>query len=209
MAPRALSHFKNVLMAILSGLIASCTQAKKEEALLSPSLVKDTVSIPPDTVLASSPNLVLDNGTYYYNKQLFSGYVKGLYPNGKTHFIGGCHLGMQHGRSVSYYPNGKLKDLRAYRSNKSYGIQVGYWENGNQRFVFTYVDDKREGIQKQWYESGRPYAFLTFANDREFGMQQAWRENGKAYINYEVRDGIRYGLQKSALCYTLEKEKFK
>lgn len=40
-------------------------------------------------------------------------------------------------------------------------------------------------------------------------MQQAWRENGKPYINYEVRDGFRYGLRKSALCYSLEDEKIK
>lgn len=35
-------------------------------------------------------------------------------------------------------------------------------------------------------------------------MQKAWRENGKPYINYEVKDGVRYGLQKAALCYTLK-----
>jgi hypothetical protein len=38
-------------------------------------------------------------------------------------------------------------------------------------------------------------------------MQKAWRENGKPFINYEVKDGVRYGLQKSALCYTLKNEK--
>jgi hypothetical protein len=40
-------------------------------------------------------------------------------------------------------------------------------------------------------------------------MQKAWRENGKPFINYEVKDGVRYGLQKSALCYTLKNEKMK
>ena len=35
-------------------------------------------------------------------------------------------------------------------------------------------------------------------------MQKAWRENGKLYINYEVKEGVRYGLQKAALCYTLK-----
>ena len=40
-------------------------------------------------------------------------------------------------------------------------------------------------------------------------MQQAWRENGKPYINYEAKDGFRYGLQKSNLCYTLIDEKLK
>jgi hypothetical protein len=40
-------------------------------------------------------------------------------------------------------------------------------------------------------------------------MQNAWRENGKPYINYEARDGRRYGLQKSNLCYTLKDQKLK
>ena len=50
---------------------------------------------------------------------------------------------------------------------------------------------------------------MNFKDDGEYGMQQAWRENGKVFINYEAKDGYRYGLQKSNLCYTLEKEKFK
>lgn len=51
---------------------------------------------------------------------------------------------------------------------------------------------------------GRHVAREPEVGDREDGMKQAWRENGRPYINYEARDGFRYGLQKSALCYTLE-----
>jgi antitoxin component YwqK of YwqJK toxin-antitoxin module len=77
------------------------------------------------------------------------------------------------------------------------------------KFDFSYFNDKREGMQKQWYESGSEYCALNFSNDRENGMQKAWRENGNPYINYEVKDGVRYGLQKSALCYTLKDQKLK
>ena len=40
-------------------------------------------------------------------------------------------------------------------------------------------------------------------------MQKGWRENGKVFINYEAKDGVRYGLQKSNLCYTLIDQKIK
>jgi antitoxin component YwqK of YwqJK toxin-antitoxin module len=209
MAQRAHSLFRplGILVVLLS--LAGCTREGSEREGTSSSFPSDTVTIPADTVLSTHQSLKLDNGLYYYRTRPYSGYIKGVYANDSVQFIGGCYNGRQHGRSVSYYPSGQIKDIRMYRANKSYGVQRGYWANGNRRFEFNYVDDKREGLQKQWYESGQPYAFLTYTNDREDGMQRAWRENGKAYINYEVRYGIRYGLQKSALCYTLEKEKFK
>jgi antitoxin component YwqK of YwqJK toxin-antitoxin module len=200
--------FRFTLILSIINLLVSCS-GKIEEEPVSSSFIQDTIAIPTDTTLTSSKALKLENGIYYYNNQPWSGYIKGLYPTGAVQYIGGVYKGKQHGVAVSYYPGGELQDKRQYRANKSYGLQQGYWQNGHQRFEFMYVDDRREGMQKQWYESGQRYAFLHFKNDREDGMQHAWRENGKAYINYEVKDGIRYGLQKSALCYTLEKEKFK
>lgn len=187
----------------------SCTNTVKEGEAISSSFTVDTVLIPFDTVLSTASNLKLDNGIFYLNNLLFSGYIKENYDNDSIKLIVGFYKGMQHGKSVSFYPNGKQRDIRMYRENKSYGKQIGFWENGNQKFEFQYLNDKREGLNKQWYESGKPYAFLTFKDDREEGMQQAWRENGKPYINYEAKDGFRYGLQKSNLCYTLEDEKFK
>jgi antitoxin component YwqK of YwqJK toxin-antitoxin module len=100
-----------------------------------------------------------------------------------------------------------LETERNYKDGIGYGRHFGYWQNGNKKFDFIYINDKREGIQKQWYESGSQYYELSFTNDQENGMQKAWRENGKPFINYEVKDGVRYGLQKSALCYTLKIKK--
>lgn len=169
----------------------------------------DTSFIKNDTVISASPKLVLNNGIFYYNGLLFSGYIKKLYPNSTIESINSVMNGMLQGKSVSFYETGQLRDVRMYKENKSYGKSYGYWEDGKLKFEYYYLDDKREGSNKQWYKTGEPYAFMNFKDDKEDGMQQAWRENGKPYINYEAKDGIRYGLQKSNLCNTLVDEKFK
>ncbi len=201
--------FKMIFFAATIFCFISCSNTKEEIAVKPISFFVDTALIPMDTVSATDENLRLDNGIYYFNNLPFSGYRRELYEDNQVSMISGYLNGMQNGTSISYYPDGKLRFIRMYKENKSFGKHTGYWENGNQKFEFYYLNDKREGVNKQWYESGQPYAFLSFKNDREDGMQQAWAENGKAYINYEVKDGFRYGLQKSGLCYTLNDEKFK
>jgi antitoxin component YwqK of YwqJK toxin-antitoxin module len=202
-------HFKQVIFIAMVSCFISCINTKKEGEIVSSSFFIDTIGIPKDTILSSAPNLKLDNGLYYLNNTLFSGYRKELYENKKLGLIGSYLNGMQHGITITYFENGMLKDSRAYKLNRSFGKHYGYWENGYQKFEFYYLNDKREGANKQWYVSGKPYSFLNFKDDKEDGLQQAWRENGKPYINYEAKDGFRYGLQKSGLCYTLADEKLK
>jgi antitoxin component YwqK of YwqJK toxin-antitoxin module len=200
------AHLLFNLITAISIFIASCSTKDKEMDSLS--LVVNIDMIPKDTVLSNDKNLKLVNGVYYLNKKAFSGYIKEL-SNQKIVGIGSYWNGKQEGITQTFFKNGKLRDSRSYKNGKSYGRHLGYWENGKMKFDFTYINDKREGENKQWYESGAPYAFLSFKNDQENGIQRAWRENGKPYINYEAKDGFRYGLQKSALCYTLRDGKIK
>ena len=178
-------HFKLLYLVTAFITITSCSTKKnnqqQEEVVSAFSFFVDTTIVPHDTVSSTDKKLVLNNGIYYYNNLLYSGYIKVVYPDGNFNSIGGILNGMLHGKSISFYLGGKTKDIRMYRENKSVGKQIGYWENGNQKFEFYYLDDKEKEV----------------AN------------NGKPYINYEAKDGFRYGLQKSNLCYTLEKEKFK
>jgi antitoxin component YwqK of YwqJK toxin-antitoxin module len=203
MAQKARLLFKVILVL---GLLTNC-QDDKEKGPKSFSLLVDTSKIPKDTILLTNKNLILENGVYYFDKKPFSGYIKEMYHEKLLLSIGSYWNGKQEGITKTFFPNGKLKDSRSYKDNKAFGRHFGYWANGRQKFDFIYINEKKEGVQKQWYESGAPYTFLTFKDDREDGMQRAWRENGKPYINYEARDGYRYGLQKSALCYTLRKGK--
>lgn len=209
MVQRELLLFKYILIIAALGLLLSCGNSKNEVDEISTSFFVNTSMIPKDTILSNSPNLILDNGIYYLDKKLFSGYIKDLDQNQELRVLASYLKGMQHGITLTFYPNGTLRDSRIYKENRSFGKHYGYWENGNQKFEFYYLNDKREGSNKQWYESGQAYAFLNFKDDKEDGMQQAWRQNGKPYINYQAKDGLRYGLQKASLCYTLIDEKLK
>jgi len=190
--------------------IAVCGCAKNEKEISKNIFEKVDVSqVPNITIFQNDTALKLQNGVYYFGSKPYSGFIKEVYATETLKSIASYYQGQQHGTTKTFFENGKLRDERNYKNGIGYGRHFGFWENGNMKYDFIYFNDKREGIQKQWYESGSPYCALNFSNDRENGMQKAWRENGKPYINYEVKDGVRYGLQKSALCYTLKNENLK
>lgn len=205
MAPKAPSPFSLLAFVVClagaacTGCAAAAASGETEPA----TRAVDVSGVPAVTVPATHPELVLENGIYLFRGQPYDGFTEERYPGGAVKSVASYYLGMRHGTTKTYYPDGRARDTRSYRNNLSYGRHVGYWDNGNIKFDFTYVDDRREGLQRQWYSSGAPYTALTFRNDREDGMQRAWRDNGRLYINYEAKDGFRYGLQKSALCYEL------
>ena len=197
---RELSLIKNAFF-IVCVFTFGCSQPKDQKVDLS--------LIPNDTIVLNNAKLKLQNVVYYQGSKPYSGFIKEEYATGTLKSIGSYFQGKQHGLTKTFFPNAKLETERNYKDGIGYGRHFGYWQNGNKKFDFIYINDKREGIQKQWYESGSQYYELSFTNDQENGMQKAWRENGKPFINYEVKDGVRYGLQKSALCYTLKNEKMK
>ena len=207
MEQKALSLFKCTFLILLI-FSFGCNQPKIEKASTIFENV-DLSQIPNTTVLETDTLLKLQNGVYYYGSKPFSGFIKSIYTTHTLKSVASYFQGQQHGATKTFFPNGNLETERNYKNGIGYGRHFGYWKNGKMKFDFIYFNDKREGMQKQWYESGSKYYELLFTNDQENGMQKAWRENGKPYINYEVKDGVRYGLQKSALCYTLKNEKMK
>lgn len=194
---------------ICAALFAACGHLQqKSVAGLNYSI--DISVVPHDTVLFDDTKLTVANRIYMYNNAVFSGIVKENYSTGVVKRYISVYKGMMYGSSFSYYEDGKVWEIRNYRNNLSTGKHYGYWpESGHPKFEYNYYDDKMEGLQKKWYPSGKPFLFLNYAGDHEEGLQQGWRENGKLYLNYEARDGFRYGLQKTALCYTLKDEKLK
>lgn len=197
---RELSLIKNAFF-IVCVFTFGCSQPKDQKVDLS--------QIPNDTIFLNNAKLKLLNGVYFQGSKPYSGFIKEEYATGTLKSIGSYFQGKQHGLTKTFFSNAKLETERNYKDGIGYGRHFGFWQNGNKKFDFIYINDKREGIQKQWYESGSQYYELRFTNDQENDMQKAWRENGKPFINYEVKDGVRYGLQKSALCYTLKNQKMK
>lgn len=169
----------------------------------------DTVRITADTISANETNLTV-NGVYFFNNRAYSGIIKTVYPSGNLHSLKSVYGGKMHGVYKSFYENGDSFEVRKYVNNLSTGRHYGYWPTtGKLKFDYNYYEEKREGPQKKWYKDGKPYLFANFKYDKEEGLQQGWRENGKLFINYVVKAGHTYGLQQSALCYTLINEKIK
>ena len=196
-------------LGLAAGLaLAGCASPAAPAAHQNPGPV-DVSHVPATTIAPTNAALSLRNGVYYLGSQPYSGFVQDVYPTGVVKSRASFYAGRQHGSTRTFFANGRLQEARSYKEGRAFGRHFGFWPNGHQKFDFVYYDDKREGSQKQWYQSGKIYCDLHFANDQEVGMQQAWRENGKVYINYAVRDGVRYGLQKSVLCYTLREGQVK
>ena len=146
----------------------------------------DTSGIPKDTIDFNAPGLTYKNGRYYLSGEKYSGIVHKKQIGFNIVTYSSVYKGMLHGTYSSYYSNGKVFERRMYRNNLSLGKQLGYWEEtGNLKFEYNYYNDKKEGLQ------------------------QAWRQNGSLYRNFEVHNGIRYGLQKTTTCYELEAEEIK
>jgi antitoxin component YwqK of YwqJK toxin-antitoxin module len=157
-------------------------------------------------VESTDARLSLYNGIYLYDHVPYSGVIVTRYPEGTMKKRALYEAGQQDGLTRTFYATGARRDERRYKRGRASGNHRGWWPNGLRKFDFTYVEDRREGVHRQWYVTGTPYTELTFHLDREDGMQRAFRENGKPYINYEVKDGFKYGLSKSALCASLKNE---
>ncbi|WP_461104305.1 toxin-antitoxin system YwqK family antitoxin [Spirosoma koreense] len=152
----------------------------------------------------------MTNGLYFLGNQTYSGIIKDDYHNGTVKSYASIYQGMLHGRYKSFYESGNPSEVRLYKNNLSTGRHYGFWpEKGVLKFDYTYYEEKREGKQRRWYRSGQPYIFANYVDDHEEGLQQGWRENGKLYLNYVAKEGYTYGLQKTALCYSLRDQKIK
>ena len=162
----------------------------------------DTGMVARDTVLYSALRST-SNGLLLKDNRKFSGYAVTFYPNKKIKTISSVYEGMMHCMFRSYYESGALHEARQFKENLNTGKHCGYWPNGNKQFDYVYYRDKKIGYLNRWYENGKPYLFLHYKEDKEEGLQQGWRENGKLFINYVAKDGFRYGLQETMLCYKL------
>lgn len=170
----------------------------------------DTSGIPFDTISITDSSLKILNGIFLFNNKRYSGIIKEYYPNGLVKNLRAIFHGELHGTFKSFYENGAKHEVRSYKNNLATGRHRGYWPDGKTlQFDYNYYEEKREGQQRKWYKSGKPYIFSNYTNDHEDGLQRAWRENGKLYINYVAKDWHTYGLQQTALCYTLLDEKIK
>lgn len=173
---------------IIGVLLQSCSSQQSNVAALS----------------ANDPALRFRNGVLFYEDQPFSGVITATYANGQLQTKTEYARGREHGTSSMWYEGGQLLWQREYRNGKKHGEHKGWWPNGARKFVYHFADGEHEGEASEWYANGPLAQRNQYLHGQEVGLQQAWRENGKLYANYLVKNGKRYGLVNSRLCYTVK-----
>lgn len=154
----------------------------------------------------SDPLLHIVNGNYYYGPKLFSGILHDNYAGGQPRHQVSFYNGKEEGGAMMYYADGRLAEKRYYRHGEKQGLHAGWWPNGSPRFEYHFSGGLYHGEYKEWYSSGQLYKLINYTNGIDENGQ-GWRENGKLFMNYVMRDGRRYGIINSNLCYTVQNEK--
>ena len=172
-------------------------------------LRKDSMPAPGAAVSSIDVNktdaaLVFKNGYWYYKGTLLSGTMTDHFTNNgirsRTSFLNGKEEGWQQ----IFFENGKISEKRFYHDGEKDSVHCGWWPNGNKRFEYHFKKGVYDGDFKEWYETGEPLKYVHYTNGAD-DWGKGWRQNGKLYMNFVMKNGRRYGLNNSNLCYTVKK----
>ena len=157
------------------------------------------------SVSATDSSLQFLNGVLYRSGQLFSGSVLQRNEEGKVNAQTSYYNGRQEGWSYTYFENGAMSEKRYYHLGEKDSVHKGWWQNGKPRFAYQFKAGKYDGYFREWYASSPKYKEVHYTNGKE-DWAKGWRENGKVYMNFVVKDGRRYGIENSNLCYLINKD---
>ncbi|MFT3908525.1 MAG: hypothetical protein QM737_03815 [Ferruginibacter sp.] len=158
------------------------------------------------SINTSDTALHLINGELFYRNQPFNGELKEAWPNAKLKSIERYSNGKQQDLSEAFYPNGDRESTRWYNKGEKDSVHTGWWENGNKRYEYHFNKGNYNGMFTEWYQTGKMMQQVMYANGKEL-YGKGWRENGKLYMNFVMKDGRRFGMNNSNLCYGLKSEK--
>lgn len=158
------------------------------------------------TIESTDTSLHFVNGKWYQSKELLSAAVITRYPDNRVQYFTNYKAGQEEGWKRYYYPDSLLAEKRFYHLGEKDSIHLGWWPNRKLRFEYHFTRGVYNGDFKEWYSSGNKYKQIHYANGIE-DWAQGWRENGKLYMNFVVKNGRRYGIENSNLCYTVKNEK--
>ena len=185
---------------ILCFLLISCSSNNSQVA------IRQAISIPNFTAEEISSALRIQNGVCYYNDGLFSCYIISRYKSGALKEKSPYFNGLKEGTDLSWFENGNLESERNYVKGEKEGTHTGWYADGTKRFEYNFANGLAEGISTDWYPSGKIFQQKLFGSGAEVSVK-AWGETGKLYANYEVKNGVIYGLNNSTLCYSLKNER--
>ena len=157
----------------------------------------------PVIIEANNHSLIFKNGFWYYGENLFSGTIIDRFSDKTVHQKKTYTSGKENGLQLIYFPGGELSEKRYYTNGEKDKVHTGWWENGNLRFEYHFANGIYNGDYKEWYQSGKLLKHIHYVKGID-DCGKGWRETGKLYMNYIMKNGRRYGIVNSNLCYTVK-----
>lgn len=185
------------IIIIVFAAIYSCTSGKK-----------DRVAATDKIIAITDTSLGLQNGTWCYGKQPFSGTIMEYWPGGQCKSSRQIKEGKENGLQQGFFENGTKEYWRWYTYGEKDSVHTSWWPNGHKRSEYHFKKGNYNGLFTEWYNSGAMLQQVVYADGKEISGK-GWRENGKPYMSFVMKDGRRYGLVNANLCYTLVKEEVK
>lgn len=175
--------------------IISCAHDRKSSEELIPAL----------SVESTDTSLHFTNGYWFKSGLPFSGNIVHRYEDGKINERTGYYNGKEEGWSYAFFDNSLVSEKRYYHLGEKDSVHSGWWQNGKPRFVYHFKTGVYNGYFTEWYGSGAIYKEIYYVDGKE-DRAKGWRENGKVYMNFIVKEGRRYGLENSNLCFTVRQD---
>lgn len=186
---------KNLILSSLL-LFISCASKHRDEV--------HELKIPDIKIDAADPSLSRIGGMLYHNGEVLFGKLIEIYTDGQLKSLTEYFSGKKNGKSGSWYSDGQKRSARFYKNGRKESEHKGWWPNGELKFTYHFVKGFHNGKFLEWYDNRQLAKVFNYEKGKEVGEQKAWRVNGKLYINLVIKNGKRYGLFKSKLCFTVK-----
>jgi antitoxin component YwqK of YwqJK toxin-antitoxin module len=178
-------------------------------------------SVNPDEVI-SKDGLVYNKA----NQQLYSGYVRAFYPEGKLQSVKEYQNGLQQGYYMRFYPNGQMSLKMIYTHGEPLNGYKMYYDNGaiktirtdsaEYEFIYRYYkegplymiqhlkNNLLDGTSIQYYKDGSLYVSSNYSNDRKNGHFVTFHSNHQknaecTFINDTLEGSLKEWSEKGLL----------
>lgn len=190
---------KYIFLIIVLSILCGCKHLERHMVTKAP-IAEATI------VNSADPSVHFKNGYWYFRNELFTGTITEHFKDNTIHHRTAYVNGKENGWKNTFYPGGLLSEKRYYTNGEKDKVHTGWWQNGNKRFEYHFANGIYHGDHKEWYQNGQLLKHIHYTNGMD-DWGKGWRESGKPYMNYVMKDGRRYGIVNSNLCYTVKKGK--
>lgn len=170
---------KNIFAFLL--LCFACCQNKQKE-------------IPNFEVSNTNAALIKTDENWFYEGNLFSGYMVEKESDGQLVYKLPILEGKQQGIAIGWYNSGEKLLERIYINGKCEGIFKQWWPNGQLRYLFNYENDVFQGKQIVYFPNGNTREESNYQSGEKEGIQRVWNGKGLLISNYTLKNKKLYGV---------------